>query len=230
MFSKLFYYLSKKASRKNLEVFILKSLRKAGLKKKEHKVLNIGAGGDVEKFIRLYFNNVYSIDNDEKRKPDQLLDLCDEKFPEKINYKPTIICCFEVLEHTHNPLKAIENIFSILEKGDTVLVSVPFNFHIHDEPYDYYRFTYYGLKMLFKNFSIITIKKRNGWLESIFVNIIRLEKENNLLSRMCGRLFLLLYYLLLPIILIFQKIFSSDKLTTGYFVEAIKWKIHQLNL
>tara|TARA_B100001057_G_scaffold206748_1_gene207521 strand:- start:4849 stop:5517 length:669 start_codon:yes stop_codon:yes gene_type:complete len=222
MFSKLFYYLSKKASRKNLEVFILKSLRKAGLKKKEHKVLNIGAGGDVEKFIRLYFNNVYSIDNDEKRKPDQLLDLCDEKFPEKINYKPTIICCFEVLEHTHNPLKAIENIFSILEKGDTVLVSVPFNFHIHDEPYDYYRFTYYGLKMLFKNFSIITIKKRNGWLESIFVNIIRLEKENNLLSRMCGRLFLLLYYLLLPIILIFQKIFSSDKLTTGYFVEAIK--------
>lgn len=222
MFSKLFYYLSKKASRKNLEVFILKSLRKAGLKKKEHKVLNIGAGGDVEKFIRLYFNNVYSIDNDEKRKPDQLLDLCDEKFPEKINYKPTIICCFEVLEHTHNPLKAIDNIFSILEKGDTVLVSVPFNFHIHDEPYDYYRFTYYGLKMLFKNFSIITIKKRNGWLESIFVNIIRLEKENNLLSRMCGRLFLLLYYLLLPIILIFQKIFSSDKLTTGYFVEAIK--------
>ena len=49
------------------------------------------------------------------RKPDQVLDLCDEKFSEKINYKPTIICCFEVLEHTHNPLKAVENIFSILE-------------------------------------------------------------------------------------------------------------------
>ena len=222
MFSKVFYYLSKKASRKNLEVFISNSLQEASLKKREHKVLNIGAGGEIEKFIRKYFNNVYSIDNDKIRKPDQVLDLCDEKFSEKINYKPTIICCFEVLEHTHNPLKAIENIFSILEKGDIVLVSVPFNFHIHDEPYDYYRFTYYGLKMLFKNFSDITIKKRNGWLESIFVNIIRLEKENNLLSRMCGRIFLLLYYLLLPIILVFQKIFTSDKLTTGYFVEAIK--------
>ncbi len=181
MFSKIFYHLSKKASRKNLEVFISNSLQEAGLKKREHKVLNIGAGGEIEKFIRIYF-----------------------------------------LEHTHNPLKAIENIFSILEKGDMVLVSVPFNFHIHDEPHDYYRFTYYGLKMLFKNFSDIKIKKRNGWLESIFVNIIRLEKENNLLSRMFGRLFLLLYYLLLPIILVFQKIFTSDKLTTGYFVEAIK--------
>ena len=54
MFSKVFYYLSKKASRKNLEVFISNSLQEASLKKREHKVLNIGAGGEIEKFIRKY--------------------------------------------------------------------------------------------------------------------------------------------------------------------------------
>ena len=66
MFSKIFYHLSKKASRKNLEVFISNSLQEASLKKREHKVLNIGAGGEIEKFIRIYFDKVYSIDNDKK--------------------------------------------------------------------------------------------------------------------------------------------------------------------
>ena len=224
MISKFLLYLSKKASRKNLELFINNSFQDC-LSGKNHKILNIGAGGEIEKFIKKYFNNIYSIDIDNNRKPDQLLDICDENFLKKIAYKPTIICCFEVLEHTHNPLRAVNNIFGLLEKGDKVLVSVPFNFHIHDEPNDYYRFTYYGLKLLFNKFSNVQIKKRNGWLESVFVNIIRLEKENNLLSRVCGRIFLILYYLLYPIILIIQKIFPSDKLTTGYFVEAIKWKI-----
>lgn len=221
MISKILLQLSKKASRKNLESFINKSFQDC-LSEKNHKILNIGAGGEIEKFIKKYFNNIYSIDIDKNRKPDQLLDICDENFLKKIVFKPTIICCFEVLEHTHNPLKAVENIFELLDKGDKVFVSVPFNFHIHDEPHDYYRFTYYGLKLLFNKFSNVQIKKRNGWLESVFVNIIRLEKENNLLSRVCGRIFLILYYLLYPIILIIQKIFPSDKLTTGYFVEAIK--------
>jgi len=221
MISKTFFKLSKRASRKNLETFIVKSFNN-DLGNKNHKVLNIGSGGDIEKLIKRFFSNVYSIDIDENRKPDQLIDLCDEKFLEKIKYKPSIVCCFEVLEHTQNPLKAIDNIFKLIEKEDKVLVSVPFNFHIHDEPYDYYRFTYYGLKLLFKNFSKVEIKKRNGWLESIFVNIIRLEKENSLSSRILGKTFLILYYLLFPIIFIIQKIFPSNNLTTGYFVEAIK--------
>ena len=102
------------------------------------------------------------------------------------------------------------------------LVSVPFNFHIHDEPNDFFRFTFYGLKMLFKDFSHVKIKRRNGWLESIFVNIIRLEKEKNFLSKIVGKIFVLLYFLLLPLILIIQKIIVSEKLTTGYYIEAKK--------
>ena len=102
------------------------------------------------------------------------------------------------------------------------MASTPFNFHIHDEPNDFFRFTYFGLEMLLKNFSEVKIKKRNGWLESIFVNIIRLEKEKNFLSKIIGKAFILFYFILLPLILLIQKIASSEKLTTGYYIEAKK--------
>tara|TARA_B110000967_G_C18622851_1_gene429682 strand:- start:37 stop:699 length:663 start_codon:yes stop_codon:yes gene_type:complete len=220
MIKKLFYLLSKKATRKNLYKNILISFGK--IKNEKTKLLNIGSGGDIENLITNNFEDIFSVDIDPKRNPNQVIDVCEDHFSQNLKYKPNLVCCFEVLEHTTNPQKAVNNIYSILDKGDFCLVSVPFNFHIHDEPNDFYRFTFYGLKMLFKNFSEVKIIKRNGWLESIFVNIIRLEKEKNILSKNIGRLFILFYFLLMPIIIIIQKIIPSEKLTTGYFVEAKK--------
>lgn len=220
MIRKFLSFLSKKASRKNLNKNILMSFVKIGNSKT--KVLNIGSGGEIQKLINNNFEDVYSIDVDRQRNPDQVINICDEQFSLNLKYKPNLVCCFEVLEHTTNPQKAIDNIYSILNKDDFFLSSVPFNFHIHDEPNDFYRFTFYGIKMLFKDFSEVNIIKRNGWLESIFVNIIRLEKERNILAKIIGKLFIILYFLLMPVILIIQKIIPSEKLTTGYFIEAKK--------
>jgi len=220
MINKILHLLSKKASRKNLNKNILKSFSK--IKNKKIKVLNIGSGGDIENIITNNFEDIFSIDIDRQRKPNQVIDVCDDYFSLNLKYKPNLVCCFEVLEHTTNPQKAVNNMYNILNKDDFCLVSVPFNFHIHDEPNDFYRFTFYGLKMLFKNFSEVKIIKRNGWLESIFVNIIRLEKEKNILSKIIGKIFIIFYFLFMPIIIIIQKIIPSEKLTTGYFVEAKK--------
>ena len=222
MFDKIFYKLSKKASRKNLEKNITKSIYKIKNNNKIIKALNIGSGGEIYNLLRKHLENIYSIDIDKERKPDQVIDLCEENFISNLNYKPNLVCCFEVLEHTSNPVNAINNIYKLLKKGDYCLLSVPFNFHIHDDPYDFYRFTFYGLKMLFKDFSQAKIIRRNGWLESIFVNIIRLGTEKNILSRVVGKTFTLLYFMLLPIILIIQIIVPSERLTTGYYVEAKK--------
>jgi SAM-dependent methyltransferase len=222
MFAKILHKLSKKASRKNLYNFIQLSFESELSKNKDIKVLNIGSGGEIEELIKQNFKNVFSIDVDEKRSPNQILDLCDDNFKNKINVKPSLVCCFEVLEHTSNPIKAIKNVYEILDKNNYFLASVPFNFHIHDEPNDFFRFTYHGLVMLFKDFSEVKIKKRNGWLESLFVNFIRLEKEKNILSKIIGKTFILLYFILLPLIIIIQKFITSEKLTTGYYIEAKK--------
>ena len=210
---KILYFLSKKVSRKNLYKFIYASIKK--INNKNNKVLNIGSGGEIENELKKYFNNLYSIDIDKKRSPDQIIDLCDKNFKKKIKFKPNLVCIFEVLEHTKDPKLAINNIYKLLKKNDYCLASVPFNFHIHDEPNDFWRFTYYGIKFLFKDFSEINIKIRNGWLDSIFVNIIRLEKEKNFFSKITGKTFILIYFLTYPLIQIIQKIITSKKLTTG---------------
>ena len=222
MLSKILLNLSKKASRKNLDNFIKISFNKEIAKNRTSKVLNVGSGGNLENLIKKNFDDVFSIDIDKERKPDQIIDICDENFEKKINYEPSLVCCFEVLEHTRNPSKAIQNIYNILKKDDFFLVSVPFNFHIHDEPNDFFRFTHYGLKMLFNDFAEVEIKRRNGWLESIFVNIIGLGREKNILSKIIGKMFILIYTVLLPLIILIQKIITSEKLTTGYYVEAKK--------
>ena len=222
MLSKILLNLSKKASRKNLDNFIKISFNKEIAKNRTSKVLNVGSGGNLENLIKKNFDDVFSIDIDKERKPDQIIDICDENFEKKINYEPSLVCCFEVLEHTKNPSKAIQNIYNILKKDDFFLVSVPFNFHIHDEPNDFFRFTHYGLKMLFNDFAEVEIKRRNGWLESIFVNIIGLGREKNMLSKIIGKMFILIYTVLLPLIILIQKIITSEKLTTGYYVEAKK--------
>lgn len=217
----MLHSLSKKASRKNLYNFIKSSFDEK-IKIKEINVLNIGSGGELESLIKKNFKNVFSIDIDENRNPNQKIDICDDNFSSNIKTKPSLVCCFEVLEHTKDPKKAIRNIYSILKQGDYFLASTPFNFHIHDEPNDYFRFTYFGLEMLLNDFSEVKIKKRNGWLESIFINIIRLEKEKNILSKILGKSFILIYFIFLPLILLIQKIITSEKLTTGYYIEAKK--------
>ena len=218
----MIHKLSKKLSRKNLYYLIIKSFNKIKKNKKNYNVLNIGAGGEIKNIIRKNFKKVFEIDIDSKRKPDQIIDLCNDRFSKIIRYKPNLVCIFEVLEHTTNPLKAVNNIYKIINKGDFVLASVPFIFHIHDEPHDYFRFTKFGLKLLFKDFANVKIYERNGWLEAIFVIFIRLEKEKNILSRLLGKTFTIVAFLMLPLILLIQFIFPSKKITTGYYVEAQK--------
>ena len=212
----LLHSLSKKISRKNLYKFISDELNN----KKDLNCINIGSGGPIEELLKKKVKNYYSIDIDENRRPNEIKNICSNNF--KIDFNPNLICIFETLEHCENPIKAVENIHNTLNKGNICLASVPFNFHIHDEPNDFFRFTEYGCKLIFKNFSEVKVLRRNGWLESIFVNFIRLEKENNILSKIIGKLFIIINILTYPIIVVIQKIIPSKKLTTGYFIIATK--------
>ena len=215
--------LTKLASRKNLNKFIINEINEEKKKLTKIKILNIGSGGEISSLIKKIDGVEYfDIDIDPKRKPDLVFDICNLNLINYLPFKPDIVTIFEVMEHVENPFLAIKNIEKILGKNKLCLCSVPFNFHIHDEPHDYFRFTYYGLKKLFLNFENVKIINRNGWLESIFVNFIRLYKEKNFISKITGVIFTIFYFLLYPLILFIQKIIVSNKLTTGYFVVAKK--------
>ena len=147
------YSLDKKMSRKRLNNFIKQDITEFK-KRKDPKILFVGSGGELNQYVKNFSSFLYSIDIDPSRKPDQIIDLTDPNFCQNyLGEKVNLVCIFEVLEHTKNPSLAIKNIYNLIDKDSVVLLSTPFIFNIHDAPNDFFRFTRYGLKEIFKEFS-----------------------------------------------------------------------------
>ncbi|WP_162250327.1 class I SAM-dependent methyltransferase [Pseudoxanthomonas sp. Root630] len=52
----------------------------------------------------------------------------------------------EVLEHLRNPQSALQEIRRVLKPDGRVLITLPFLYPIHDAPYDFQRYTSFGLQ------------------------------------------------------------------------------------
>ena len=79
-------------------------------------------------------------------------------------YTNTIVS-FEVLEHLPEPDLFINECWRILKNDGELFLTVPFIWHVHEDPYDYYRFTKYGLEYLLKknNFTDIEVEELAGF-------------------------------------------------------------------
>lgn len=90
--------------------------------------------------------------------------------------------CTAALEHFEEPEKALRECFRILKSGGVAIYSVPFIWHLHEEPRDFYRFSKYGLDYLFKKtgFEVVNIMALSGfWVTfgQLFVyNLYRLNR------------------------------------------------------
>jgi SAM-dependent methyltransferase len=73
--------------------------------------------------------------------------------------------CTAVLEHLEEPELAIRECHRVLKQEGIAIYSVPFIWHIHEEPRDFYRFSKYGLKYLFEKagFEIIEVRPLSGF-------------------------------------------------------------------
>ena len=120
---RLLQKLSKKISRKNLDKFIDYYISRISNELdgiNSLKVLNVGAGGTVETYLKTKFKFVRSIDVDVNREPDQVIDVCDLDQLKDLTFTPQLICMFEVLEHTKNPINAIQNLYEIIDENSYV--------------------------------------------------------------------------------------------------------------
>lgn len=73
--------------------------------------------------------------------------------------------CTAVLEHLEEPEQAIRECHRVLKPGGVAIYSVPFIWHQHEAPRDFFRYSSYGLKYLFEKvgFEIIEIKPLSGF-------------------------------------------------------------------
>jgi SAM-dependent methyltransferase len=58
------------------------------------------------------------------------------------------VLCNQVLEHVFNPDEFINEIGRVLTRGGMLLLTVPFVWDEHEQPYDYARYSSFGLKAL----------------------------------------------------------------------------------
>jgi len=90
--------------------------------------------------------------------------------------------CTAVLEHLEEPEQALRECYRVLKPSGVAIYSVPFIWHLHEEPRDFYRYTKYGLKYLFEKagFEVLQITPLSGfWVTfgQLFVyNIYRFHR------------------------------------------------------
>lgn len=67
------------------------------------------------------------------------------------------VTSFQVMEHLSEPQIMLNEAHRILKKGGNIVLTVPFQWWVHEAPYDYFRYTPYGLKYMFEKAGFVDI-------------------------------------------------------------------------
>ncbi len=107
------------------------------------------------------------------------------------------ILCTEVLEHVPDPPKVWREFARVLRPGGKVLLATPMYWPGHEEPYDFYRHTAFGLRRMAEEagFEVVKLLPRGGvWaflgqaIQHALPQYLRFRWQRRLLNRLFLRL------------------------------------------
>lgn len=129
------------------------------------RVLDLGCGtapykNDILESADEYIGVDWKNSLHDQRNVDVFANLC-ERLPFDNNYADTIVS-FQVMEHLPEPSYFLSECHRILKGGGSLFITVPFMWHIHEEPFDYYRYTRYGLEYLLRKNGFVNIEIREN--------------------------------------------------------------------
>ncbi len=136
-------------------------------------IVDIGGGDKTSSYHMLLSqkqNQFISVDM--TKNCDYKIDLENEALPFETN-SVEVVFCFNVLEHIFNYQHLLDEIYRILKKDAQLYIYVPFLFHKHAHPNDYFRFSDTALIKLLenRNFDIDDISINYGIGKNIFQNL-----------------------------------------------------------
>jgi len=82
------------------------------------------------------------------------------------------VICTEVIEHVEDPNAFVAELWRVLKSSGTLVATIPCSARVHHEPFDYQRFTSWGLKRLFAEFRDVNITPRGSDLVSIAAKLV----------------------------------------------------------
>ena len=143
------------------------------IKKKENSnFLDLGCGTrPYRKYYDSKFEKVIAGDF-EKRIEDVDLILDAQDLPFEPNNFDTILFT-EVLEHIPDPTKAISEISRCLKTNGELILTFPFHHPMHEVPYDFTRWTEFGIKKILNDHNLKIVKMmRRGNIFSLLLVLI----------------------------------------------------------
>ncbi|MDP9034638.1 MAG: class I SAM-dependent methyltransferase [Myxococcota bacterium] len=156
------------------------------------RLLDVGCGAKpfepffapfVTGYVGVEYQAVFSSTDASKRvtKPDLFYD--GKTLPFEAHTFDTVLST-EVLEHTREPMDLVGEMARVLKPDGTLILTTPFALRLHEEPYDYYRFTRYGLAAMVERFGLRVVEARSfGGVWSVVG-----QKINSHLAFRVGRL------------------------------------------
>ncbi len=126
------------------------------------RLLDVGCGS--KPYQKLFAVDAY-IGLDIDSEPSRQRGIADQYYDGKTfpftNASFDSVLCSQVLEHVFNPNEFLGEIARVLKPGGKLLLTVPFVWDEHDQPWDYARYTSFGLHALLEkqSFRILVYKK-----------------------------------------------------------------------
>jgi len=150
--------------------FLIRDIKEAISKYAHGNFLDLGCGN--KPYETLYKPKTVSqigcdVIQSDRNRVDVLCPVTDLKFE---NEQFDTILCTQVLEHVFEHDRMMSEIFRVLKPGGHIILTVPFVWELHEEPYDFFRYTKHALNEIFEKsgFEVVYIKPNGGKWACIF--------------------------------------------------------------
>lgn len=131
------------------------------------RMLDIGCGTKpYQKILTPYISEHIGVDHQATLHDKSKIDLFGTAYEipvEDVSFDSAI--CTAVLEHLEEPERALRECHRVLKTGGTAIYSVPFIWHLHEEPRDFFRYSQFGLQYLFEKtgFEVVELIPLSGF-------------------------------------------------------------------